>query len=84
MIRASVKIRTASHRAARTLVECVEPDNVKMNGLRITSRATVNNASFHISSAARIETFISTLDDLLRCIQAANATLGMIRKNEAS
>jgi hypothetical protein len=84
VIKARVKIRVASQRAARSLVECVEPDNAKMKGLTITSRATPNDASFHISCSGRIETFISTLDDLLRCIQAANATLGMIKKKQAS
>jgi len=68
---------------AKTIIESVQPDN-KMNGLTITSRAMPTNASFHISYMGRIETFISTLDDLLRCVQAANATLGIIRKNKAS
>ena len=81
MIEATIKIQTHSRRTAKSLVECVEPDNVKMAGLTITSRATPRNASFHISSSGRIETFISTVDDLLRCIQAADATLKIIRKN---
>jgi hypothetical protein len=68
---------------AKTIIESVEPDN-KMKDLTITSRATPTNASFHISYTGRIETFISTLDDLLRCVQAANATLEIIRKNKAS
>jgi hypothetical protein len=55
-----------------------------MKGLRITSRATPTNASFQIDFTGRIETFISTLDDLLRCVQAANATLGIMKKNKAS
>jgi hypothetical protein len=69
---------------AKTIMESVEPDNAKMKGLTITSRATPTNASFRIVYSGRIETFISTLDDLLRCVQAANATLGIIRKNKAS
>jgi hypothetical protein len=84
MIEARLKIRAMSQRAVRSLVECVEPDNVEMKGLNITSHATRNSASFHISWSGRIETFISTLDDLLRCVQAANATLGMIKKKQAS
>jgi hypothetical protein len=69
---------------AKTIIESVEPDNTKMTGLTIRSRATPTEASFHIRYSGRIETFISTLDDLLRCVQAANATLGIIRKNKAS
>jgi hypothetical protein len=69
---------------AKTIIESVEPDNTKMTGLTITSRASPTNATFRITYTGRIETFISTLDDLLRCIQAANATLEIIKKNRAS
>jgi hypothetical protein len=69
---------------SKSFVECLEPDNTGMKDLKVVSRATSNNATFSIVFAGRIETFISTLDDLLRCIQAANATLEMIMRNKAS
>jgi len=69
---------------AKSIIQCVEPDNSEMKGLTITSRATPTNASFQIDFTGRIETFISTLDDLLSCVQAANATLGIVKKNKAS
>jgi hypothetical protein len=53
-----------------------------MKDLRIRSRATRNGAFFSIAYDGRIETFISTLDDLLRCVQAADATLGIIKNNK--
>ena len=68
---------------SRSIVDCVKPDNANMKDLTITTRATRNSASLSVVYAGRIETFISTLDDLLRCIQAAKATLGIIRKNRA-
>ena len=82
MIEARIRIQSSDQHSAKSIVGCVEPDNVKMKGLTITSRATTNNALFHIRHTGGIETFISTLDDLLGCVQAANATLGMIKKNQ--
>ncbi len=69
---------------AQSIVKCVKPDNGKMKGLTIKSRAMPDSALFHIRHSGGIETFISTVDDLLGCIRAANATLGMIKKNQAS
>ncbi len=84
MIKAKIIIQTPSQRVSRSIVKCVEPDNMRMKGLLITSRASPDSALFQIKCEGRIETFISTLDDLLRCVQAANATLGIIRNNQAS
>jgi hypothetical protein len=69
---------------SESIVKSLEPDNAEMKGLDIATRATAKYASFSITYDGRIETFISTLDDLLRCVQAADATLGMIRKTKAS
>ena len=69
---------------SKSIVKSLEPDNAEMKGLNILTRATANYLSFSIVFDGRIETFISTLDDLLRCVQAADSTLGMISKNEAS
>jgi len=69
---------------SKSIVKSLEPDNAEMKGLNILTRATANYMSFSIVFDGRIETFISTLDDLLRCVQAADSTLGMISKNEAS
>ncbi len=69
---------------AQSIVQSIEPDNVGIEGLKIEPRISKENAYFTITHSGKIETFISTLDDVLRCIQAANATLGMISKNKAS
>ena len=69
---------------SKSIVKSLEPDNAEMKGLNILTRATANYMSFSIVFDGRIETFISTLDDLLRCVQAADSTLAMISKKEAS
>ncbi|MBO0888497.1 hypothetical protein J2P12_05290 [Candidatus Bathyarchaeota archaeon] len=82
MIRAHLKVRSTNYRTSRSIINCVTPDNIGMKGLSIKSRATRDFASFSMSYEGRIETFISTLDDLLRCIQAADATLGIVKKSK--
>ncbi len=81
MIRANIKIRVSSSTISKSLVKSVAPDNVKMTGLSVAGRAFPRKACFNISYEGRIETFISTLEDLLRCIQAAEGTLQGIRKD---
>src|SRR2546428_10916556 len=84
LIKARVRIRSRSTAMSKSIVKSLEPDNAEMKGLNILTRAAANYVSFSIVFDGRIETFIFTLDDLLRCVQAADATLGMISKNKAS
>ncbi|HEX9196903.1 MAG TPA: KEOPS complex subunit Pcc1 [Candidatus Bathyarchaeia archaeon] len=77
-------MRSRSRAMSKSIVKSLEPDNAEMKGLNILTRAAANYVTFSIVFDGRIETFISTLDDLLRCVQAADATLGMIGKNKAS
>ena len=78
MIKARIRIAADSREMSRSIVGCVEPDNVGVKGLKVKSRATSKNAYFTVSYDGTVETFISSLDDLLRCIHAASATLKTI------
>ena len=84
MIKARIRIRVPSRDVAVSIVKSIEPDNVGMKDLTIDSRASVKNAYFTITHTGKIETFISTLDDVLRCIQAARSTLHGIVKEKPS
>lgn len=84
MIKARIRIRVPSRDVAVSIVKSIEPDNVGMKDLTIDSRASVKNAYFTIAHQGKIETFISTLDDVLRCIQAARSTLHGIVKEKPS
>ncbi len=63
---------------ASSLVRAVGPDNLNMQGLTVKSKATTSAAIFDVVFNGKIETFISTLDDLLRCLQAAKSTIDKI------
>ena len=84
MIKARIRIRVTSRAMAQSIVQSIEPDNVGMDGLKIEPRVTKENAYFTITHSGKIETFISTLDDVLRCIQAARSTLHGIVKEKPS
>ena len=84
MIKAKIRIPVTSRAMAESIVQSIEPDNVGMEGLIIEPRISKENAYFTISHSGKIETFISTLDDVLRCIQAARSTLHGIVKEKPS
>jgi len=69
---------------AESIVQSIEPDNIGMEGLKIEPRVSAKNAYFTITHSGKIETFISTLDDVLRCIQAARSTLQGIVKDKTN
>lgn len=84
MIKARIRIRVTSRAMAASIVQSIEPDNVGLKGLKIEPRISTKNAYFTITHSGKIETFISTLDDVLRCIQAARSTLHGIVKEKPS
>ena len=75
MITAQIRISTKNKATSRSLVESVQPDNLKMKGLNVKGKALDRSASFSLEFDGKIETFIFTLDDLLRCLHAAKETL---------
>ncbi|HZY46236.1 MAG TPA: KEOPS complex subunit Pcc1 [Candidatus Bathyarchaeia archaeon] len=75
MIRADIKLATRDKATSRSLVLSVQPDNIGLKGLTVKGKALDHAVSFRLEFNGKIETFISTLDDLLRCLQAASGTL---------
>ena len=75
MIRAQIRISTPNKATSRSLVASVQPDNLNMKGLKVKGNALDRSASFTLEFGGKVETFIFTLDDLLRCLQAAKETL---------
>jgi hypothetical protein len=69
---------------AESIVQSIEPDNIGMEGLKIEPRISSKNAYFTITHSGKIETFISTLDDVSCCIQAARSTLQRIVRDKTS
>ena len=81
MIRAKLKLNVQNHELASSLMRAVEPDN-QLPHLRIIGTTKSDFLTFRLEFDGGIETFISTLDDMLRCLQAAMETLDTIEKRE--
>ena len=84
MIKARIRIRVTSRDMAASIAQSIEPDNIGMKDLKIEPRISAKNVYFTITHSGKIETFISTLDDVLRCVQAARSTLHKIVKEKPS
>jgi len=82
MIKAKIRVATDSREMSSSIIRSVDPDNAGLKGLKVASRAASRNAYLSMSYDGSIETFISSLDDLLRCIQVARATLKTLSKDE--
>lgn len=83
MIKAKIRVAADTLEMSRSIIRSVDPDNAGLNGLKVKSRASSKNAYLSMSSDGSVETFISSLDDLLRCIQVARATLKTLYKEES-
>ncbi len=84
MIKARIRIHVTSRDMAAAIAQSIEPDSVGMEGLKIEPSISAKNVYFTITHSGKIETFISTLDDVLRCVQAARSTLHRIVKEKQS
>ncbi len=82
MIRARLGLSVSNVRISKSLVQAVAPDNRKLAGLEISGRANPRSVVFNLTYEGRVETFIFTLDDLLRCLQAARETLDTIHRKK--
>ncbi len=78
MIKARLSIAVRNRQTANSLMKSVEPDNL-VPDLRIRGRPGTSSLGLDINFSGGVETFISTLDDLLRCLQAAMETLDNIK-----
>ncbi len=78
MITAQIRIPTWSEATSKSLIASVQPDNLDMKGLTVNGAALDREALFNVEFDGNIETFIFTLDDLLRCLHSARETLEKI------
>ena len=84
MIRAQLKLGVPDNEASKSLVQAVQPDNLAIAGLEVTGTLGRRSVAFSLAYRGRIETFIFTLDDMLRCLQAAKETIESVTKNWSS
>ena len=78
--RVSITLRYGEERAARSVAEALSPDNLDApQGIRVKSLASGNNIIAVVEGERSLETIVSTIEDLLSCVQAAERAIGSIR-----
>ena len=71
-----IEIKYKDHLTARAVQKSITPDNLGApDGMHIIASVEDNKLELEIVSDRSIGSLVSTLDDLLSCIQAAERTL---------
>ncbi len=72
----------SSIKSAKSIVRSIAPDNLKTPfGLIIKTRRDVRRVEVKIVTIKGVETLLSTLNDLLSCIQIAEEVLNIVERN---
>ena len=73
---ATVTIRYVDQRTAEAVLRAVEPDNMAApNGVEIEAAAAGGIVTINVVCVRGVGSLVATLDDLLSCIQAAEAAI---------
>jgi len=76
---ARIELELESRKTAEAVAKSVTPDNVKTpKGLTVRTKASGRKVVSVVECDKKFETFFSTLDDLLSCLQVAEKTLGVV------
>jgi tRNA threonylcarbamoyladenosine modification (KEOPS) complex Pcc1 subunit len=74
-----IEIEYSDDRTARAIQKAITPDNIGApDGMHIMAYVQENKLKIEITSDRSIGSLVSTLDDLLSCVQAAEKTLEKI------
>lgn len=80
---ASINISYKNMKEAKAVARAVAPDNVEVpKGLFIKTTVRGVKVSTKITCQTRLETLISTIDDLLSAVSVAEKSLSAVKSNE--
>jgi hypothetical protein len=75
-MKAEIKIFYKAKKHAEAVAKAIQPDNLSAPSQIKVKTFNIKNIVFsRVECKSKIESFIETIDDLLRCIQAAENTL---------
>jgi len=84
MYEAEIRIRYPTPSFARSVRDALGPDDmVKGGSAKIVSKAREHLLSVHIEEAERVETLQATVEDIFRCIHAAETSLMKLAVNKS-
>lgn len=77
----TIDIHYDDSKTARSIMEAISPDNLDApEGIDVATKVDGDILKISISCSRDIGSLLSTVDDLLSCIQAAERAIGMIEK----
>ena len=81
IIKAEFYFNYSSGKKAKSIVRAIAPDNLTTPfGLIIKARRDVRRVAVKIVTIRKVETLLSTINDLLSCIQAAESVLNIVKE----
>jgi hypothetical protein len=79
MFEAEISIRYPSHAFANSVMKALAPDNLTLGGeMRIISSAKGMILRVRVEGCERIESLQATIQDVFRCLHAAESSLARI------
>jgi len=81
-IEAKVVLKYENEEKAEAVASAVSPDNVKYQELSIRTFNDGCQVATLISCKGKIGTFITTVDDLLRCLIVAEKTINLVKETQ--
>lgn len=76
MLEAKISMEYATSEFARSMMKAIAPDNkLKDREMRISARVRGRRLTVNIEGCNRIETMEATVQDIFRCIRAAEESL---------
>jgi len=80
---AEISLVYASSRIAKGVVNALTPDNkMPRGGIRVTTRLHRRTLKVLVENCVRIETMQATVQDIFRCLRAAESCLSMVALQE--
>jgi len=80
-LEAKIKLSYKNEREAEAVAKAVSPDNVEVPpGLLVNTVRRGSKVFTTIECETKLETFISTLDDLLSCVSVAEKTFSVAKE----
>lgn len=76
-IEAKIILECRNEKEAKAVAEAISPDNVEYPELSIKTYSE-DNRIITMISCGKIGTFITTVDDLLRCVSIAEKTVNLV------
>jgi len=80
-LKAKIALRAESPEEAEAIARALNPDNsLAPQGMSLSTRTKGSEVITEIKFSGRVETLMSTIDDLLKCAQAAERVLKSVPK----